>query len=72
MFLNTLAPNEGEKKDRKRVGRGIGCGWGKTCGRGHKGGGALLKLVLKVVKCHYNVAYQRLVSLQEYQSLHHK
>jgi large subunit ribosomal protein L15 len=37
MFLNTLAPNEGEKKDRKRVGRGIGCGWGKTCGRGHKG-----------------------------------
>ena len=37
MFLNTLAPNEGEKKGRKRVGRGIGCGWGKTCGRGHKG-----------------------------------
>ncbi len=37
MFLNTLAPNEGEKKSRKRVGRGIGCGWGKTCGRGHKG-----------------------------------
>jgi large subunit ribosomal protein L15 len=37
MFLNTLAPSEGEKKDRKRVGRGIGCGWGKTCGRGHKG-----------------------------------
>ncbi|WP_428085870.1 50S ribosomal protein L15 [Candidatus Thioglobus sp.] len=37
MFLNTLAPNEGEKKSRKRVGRGIGCGFGKTCGRGHKG-----------------------------------
>lgn len=37
MFLNTLAPSKGEKKDRKRVGRGIGCGWGKTCGRGHKG-----------------------------------
>lgn len=37
MFLNSLAPNEGEKKSRKRVGRGIGCGWGKTCGRGHKG-----------------------------------
>jgi large subunit ribosomal protein L15 len=37
MFLNTLAPNEGEKQNRKRVGRGIGCGWGKTCGRGHKG-----------------------------------
>jgi len=37
MFLNTLAPSEGGNKDRKRVGRGIGCGWGKTCGRGHKG-----------------------------------
>ena len=37
MFLNTLAPSEGEKQSRKRVGRGIGCGWGKTCGRGHKG-----------------------------------
>ncbi|SMN16732.1 LSU ribosomal protein L15p (L27Ae) [uncultured Candidatus Thioglobus sp.] len=37
MFLNTLAPNEGEKRSRKRVGRGIGCGFGKTCGRGHKG-----------------------------------
>lgn len=37
MFLNTLSPNEGRTKDRKRVGRGIGSGWGKTCGRGHKG-----------------------------------
>jgi len=37
MQLNTLAPAEGEKKSRKRVGRGIGCGFGKTCGRGHKG-----------------------------------
>jgi large subunit ribosomal protein L15 len=37
MKLNTLKPAEGSVKDRKRVGRGIGCGWGKTCARGHKG-----------------------------------
>ena len=37
MRLNTLSPNEARRKDRKRVGRGIGSGWGKTCGRGHKG-----------------------------------
>ena len=37
MYLNDLSPAEGSKKDAKRVGRGIGCGTGKTCGRGHKG-----------------------------------
>jgi len=37
MQLNTLSPADGEKKSRKRVGRGIGSGFGKTCGRGHKG-----------------------------------
>ena len=37
MYLNTLKPAEGARKNRKRVGRGIGCGSGKTCGRGHKG-----------------------------------
>ncbi len=37
MQLNTLAPVEGEKRARRRVGRGIGSGFGKTCGRGHKG-----------------------------------
>jgi len=37
MNLNTIKPADGSKTDRKRVGRGIGCGWGKTCGRGHKG-----------------------------------
>ncbi|MEW5943302.1 MAG: 50S ribosomal protein L15 [Pseudomonadota bacterium] len=37
MQLNNLKPAEGSKHARKRVGRGIGCGWGKTCGRGHKG-----------------------------------
>ncbi len=37
MKLNTLSPAAGSKKSAKRVGRGIGCGNGKTCGRGHKG-----------------------------------
>jgi len=37
MFLNTLKPAAGSRKMRKRVGRGIGSGLGKTCGRGHKG-----------------------------------
>jgi len=35
--LNTLSPTPGSKKPRRRVGRGIGSGLGKTCGRGHKG-----------------------------------
>ena len=35
--LNTLKPAPGSKKDRHRVGRGVGSGWGKTAGRGHKG-----------------------------------
>ena len=37
MKLNTLKPGEGSRTTRKRVGRGIGSGLGKTCGRGHKG-----------------------------------
>ncbi|WP_369160369.1 50S ribosomal protein L15 [Candidatus Thiodiazotropha sp. LNASS1] len=37
MRLNTLQPAAGSKTARKRVGRGIGSGFGKTCGRGHKG-----------------------------------
>src|SRR5688500_4783890 len=37
MFLNTLKPAKGSKKAPKRLGRGIGSGLGKTCGRGHKG-----------------------------------
>lgn len=37
MRLNTLKPAEGSKKSAKRVGRGIGSGFGKTAGRGHKG-----------------------------------
>lgn len=37
MELNTLKPAEGAKRPRRRVGRGIGSGLGKTAGRGHKG-----------------------------------
>ncbi|MCU7833624.1 MAG: 50S ribosomal protein L15 [gamma proteobacterium symbiont of Taylorina sp.] len=37
MYLNSIKPANGSKKDAKRVGRGIGSGTGKTCGRGHKG-----------------------------------
>ena len=37
MQLNTIKPAEGSKKSARRVGRGIGSGLGKTCGRGHKG-----------------------------------
>lgn len=37
LSLNSLSPNPGARKDAKRVGRGIGSGNGKTCGRGHKG-----------------------------------
>jgi large subunit ribosomal protein L15 len=35
--LNTVKPAKGSKSSAKRVGRGIGSGLGKTCGRGHKG-----------------------------------
>jgi len=35
--LNQIQPAEGSKHSKRRVGRGIGCGLGKTCGRGHKG-----------------------------------
>ena len=37
MRLNSIKPSVGANKNRKRVGRGIGSGTGKTCGRGHKG-----------------------------------
>ena len=37
MELNKIKPAAGSKRNKKRVGRGIGCGWGKTAGRGHKG-----------------------------------
>ncbi len=37
MKLHELKPAEGSAKDRKRIGRGVGSGWGKTAGRGNKG-----------------------------------
>ena len=37
MKLNSISPAEGSKHRAKRVGRGMGSGLGKTCGRGHKG-----------------------------------
>jgi large subunit ribosomal protein L15 len=37
MKLNTLKPAPGANQPRHRVGRGVGSGWGKTAGRGHKG-----------------------------------
>lgn len=37
MQLNTIKPGEGSKHSKRRVGRGIGSGLGKTAGRGHKG-----------------------------------
>ncbi|MCS5610337.1 MAG: 50S ribosomal protein L15 [Candidatus Poribacteria bacterium] len=37
MKLNELKPPKGSRRPKKRVGRGHGSGWGKTCGRGHKG-----------------------------------
>ena len=37
MEPNTIKPNAGEKHAKRRVGRGIGSGLGKTAGRGHKG-----------------------------------
>ena len=37
MEINTIKPADGSKKPRRRVGRGIGSGLGKTAGRGHKG-----------------------------------
>lgn len=37
MYLNTIQPAPGAKHNSKRLGRGIGSGKGKTCGKGHKG-----------------------------------
>jgi large subunit ribosomal protein L15 len=37
MRMNSIKPARGAKQDRHRVGRGVGSGWGKTAGLGHKG-----------------------------------
>jgi len=59
MRLNSIKPAEGAKHARKRVGRGIGSGTGKTAGRGHKG-----QKVLKVVKCLFNAVCQNVASVR--------
>ena len=67
MLLNDLSPALGSRKERKRLGRGIGSGLGKTSGKGHKGRKpvqeATIKLALKVVKCHCNVVCQSVASV---------
>ena len=37
MRLNSLSPTPGSRKNARRMGRGVGSGYGKTCGRGHNG-----------------------------------
>lgn len=48
MRLNDLHPAEGSKKERRRLGRGIGSGLGKTSGRGHKGQTSRVGLMSKI------------------------
>ena len=48
MRLDTLKPAEGSRKAAVRVGRGIGSGLGKTCGRGVKGAGARKSVWVRV------------------------
>lgn len=59
MELNNLKPAAGAKHAKRRVGRGIGSGLGKTAGRGHKGRNrvraASTKSVSKAVRCRCNV-----------------
>lgn len=68
MRLNTLSPAEGAKHSAKRLGRGIGSGLGKLVVVVIKVKNLVLAAVFvvvsRVVKCHYTVVYQNLVSLQ--------
>ena len=60
MRLNELAPAPGSKKKAKRVGRGIGSGKGKTCGRGHKGAKARAGTAIKGFEGGQMPIYRRL------------
>lgn len=60
MKLNELKPKAGSTQDRMRVGRGIGSGKGKTCGRGHKGQKARSGVSLKGFEGGQMPLYQRL------------
>jgi len=65
-MLNQLHPVAGARHSKKRLGRGIGSGLGKTAGKGTKGqnarSGGGVRLVSKVVSYHYSNVYQREVS----------
>ena len=65
MNLNELKPVAGARHAKKRVGRGIGSGMGKTSTRGHKGqnarSGGGVDQVMKVVKLNYSNVYQNVV-----------
>ena len=54
MRLNTIKPSDGSKKEVRRVGRGIGSGFGKTAGRGHKGQRRLPKRGFRSMSKPYN------------------
>ena len=60
MRLNELSPAPGAKKIGKRVGRGIGSGKGKTCGRGHKGAKARAGTAIKAFEGGQMPIYRRL------------
>ena len=66
MELNSIKPADGAKHAKRRVGRGIGSGLGKTAGRGHKGqksrSGGYHRWASKAVKCLCSVACQSAVS----------
>jgi large subunit ribosomal protein L15 len=66
MELNTIQPADGAKHYKRRVGRGIGSGLGKTAGRGHKVRNrvraAFIKSVSKAVRCLCNVVCLSAVS----------
>ena len=66
MQLNNIQPAQGAKKPKRRVGRGIGTGLGKTAGRGHKGRNPVqavfTRWVSKAVRCRCNAACQSAAS----------
>lgn len=66
MELNSIKPADGAKHAKRRVGRGIGSGLGKTAGRGHtvksRVPAAITRWASKAVKCLCSVACQSAVS----------
>ncbi|MRG73726.1 50S ribosomal protein L15 [Alphaproteobacteria bacterium HT1-32] len=60
MKLNELRDNPGARKDRKRIGRGIGSGTGKTSGKGHKGQKARSGVAIKGFEGGQMPIYRRL------------